>query len=234
MYACSISDWFPFSSRTAKNFNFSPRDLLGSWDTIHFQGGGHKKNVLDSFQWKSEPPWNILKIHSCFNFYYCKSSSKTVSSRVWKQLSIGNLLSWCGGQTSWSLEPGEMPPAASWRASWSPGPAEAHSPRRGPPPASGCSASTSVLSQNWPTSKPQPQPQFLGGSQSSQAKPHFHHGVSFQKTLTNSHHLWRYPDNLTAWTQLSLALTRQLFSTSPSTKCRYKDSPMDGTVTWRN
>lgn len=49
--------------------------------------------------------------------FFLNTHSKKVFSRVWKQLSVQTLLSWCGSRASWSLERGEMPPAASWRSS---------------------------------------------------------------------------------------------------------------------
>lgn len=113
--------------------------------------------------------------------FFPNTHSKKVFSKVWKWVSVWSLLSWCSSQKSWSPEQDEMSSdtvgncypeptcAGPCRSSWSQG--------RGPPGLL-CPDIIPVLSQNWHRSKPQPQLQFLGGSGSSRAEPHFQHVVS--------------------------------------------------------
>ena len=163
--------------------------------------------------------------------------SKKVFSRVWKQLSLHTSLSWRGSQTWWGLEQGELSPEASWRLSprlHVPALQKPTVPGEGPqqPPA----ALPALLCPHKTGPGPNPNLKLSSWEEVSlhRQSPTFSMGRVFRKhwqTLTISE-VPRRHDSLES--QLSLARTRQLFPTSPSTKRRCKDSPVDGTLTWRN
>lgn len=144
---------------------------------------------------------------------------------VWQSLSL------------WSLERGEMPPAASWaivtQGCHVPALAEAHSPRRGPPPASCCSCQHSQVTRTGlaqtPTSASAPGRKSVSHRQAL-LSPWAEFSENTDK-LSPSLKVPRPPHSLT---QPHFYWPGSYFQHPPALKVATKDSPMDGTLTWRN